>query len=175
MRDQKAEDTDIPILSVQRMLGSDLSGLIHTLDSAGSRKDMLRIEAVYGLSDPLIDGRVLPDVYYVDRSTHRILAYTVAPQMRMLQMRRSGRSRTWTSVYGPVMSGQTKRKLTDGQVQSLSRMALRLERRFSVPQIVEWSIADGQVYILQARHASCGLQTQTPGLDAPAASQPAAI
>ncbi len=160
--DRSVDQPSAPILSVQKTLSAEVSGLVHTRDPMQGYANNLCIEAIYGLSDTLLEGHVTPDVYRVDRATQRVVAYTGASQSMSLQVCRSRRIGTWDLRYSPVRSEQRKRKLSDSQVQRLARMALRVEGQMNGPHVMEWSIAGGQIYVHQVwptnRRAVAGLE-----------------
>ena len=42
--------------------------------------------------------------------------------------------------------------LSDNEIRTLSRIGLDIERFFKAPQDIEWSLKDGEIYILQTRN-----------------------
>jgi pyruvate,water dikinase len=65
---------EVPIalsIGVQRMVRSDLatSGVMFTLDTETGFRDVVLINASYGLGEPIVQGSVTPDEYYVFKPT----------------------------------------------------------------------------------------------------------
>jgi pyruvate,water dikinase len=58
-------------IGVQRMVRSDLatSGVMFTLDTETGFRDVVLINASYGLGEPIVQGSVTPDEYYVFKPT----------------------------------------------------------------------------------------------------------
>src|SRR5262249_43169104 len=57
---------------VQQMIPADVSGVTFTRDPTGRHPDSMLIESTWGLGAALVDGRVSPDAYRIDRATKRI-------------------------------------------------------------------------------------------------------
>jgi len=106
---------------VQKQIEADASGVMFTVDVAGGRSDRIVIEGSCGLGDAVVSGRVDPDRSIVAKGDLRILE----------------RSR--------------ERCIDDAMASRLADLAIRIERLFGAPQDIEWAIAGGEAFILQAR------------------------
>jgi pyruvate,water dikinase len=77
---------------------------------------------------------------------------------------------TWTVDQGGGISGPGPVEapvLTRTQVLALGRLARRTEAIFGVPQDVEWAVADGKVWTLQARPITTRPDEAKPGVSKP--------
>ncbi|MCB2173924.1 hypothetical protein KQH41_01515 [bacterium] len=130
---------------IQELVASDCSGVAFT--RAPYDDASMVIEAVYGQNQGLVDGDIEPDRWMIERETGRIRQHQ-APQSRTVQM-----------VYGS--NGLIQEKLAPHksataplafrQIGEVAALALDVEGHEGVPQDLEWTIADDQLYLLQAR------------------------
>ena len=69
---------DVPVAAVvQRMVSSEKSGVLFTVDPASGDTDTVVIEAAYGLGEVVVLGQVTPDHYCIDKATRRIVSRTL--------------------------------------------------------------------------------------------------
>src|SRR3989344_1899120 len=57
---------------VQKMVNSEKSGIMFTVNPATNHADEIVIEAIYGLGELIVGGEVNPDLYIVDKKTREI-------------------------------------------------------------------------------------------------------
>ncbi len=106
------------------------------------------LEAVYGLNQGLVDGVVEPDRWLLNRKDMRIVTHNV-PVNRDFQFVRSGQAGV---VRQPVPENLQSIPPLDGkQVMEIAALGLKLENFSGVSQDVEWTMADGQIHLLQSR------------------------
>ena len=84
--------------------------------------DTIVIESVLGLGEKLVQGEVTPSQLIINKNT-LIIENKVGIE-----------------------------RLSNNEIESLSKIALEIERFFKAPQDIEWSIKDGEIYILQTRN-----------------------
>jgi pyruvate,water dikinase len=151
-------------VGVQRMVRADLatSGVMFTLDTETGFRDVVLINASYGLGEPIVQGSVTPDEYYVFKPT---LKQGFAPILQ-----KSAGSKEFKLVYDeggsrgvkavPVAPADRARlAMTDDQVLMLARWACAIEDHYSrargtpTPMDIEWAQdgLTGDFFILQAR------------------------
>ena len=65
---------------VQRMVQSSQSGIMFTVDPVDNNKNTLIIEAIYGLGEYIVQGKVTPDQYLVDKAASRITSKKIGYQ-----------------------------------------------------------------------------------------------
>jgi pyruvate,water dikinase len=131
---------------VQRMVVADVAGVLFTCDPVQRRRDRMVVEAVFGLGEAAVSGRVTPDHFVIARDGE-VKKRRIAEQPFAL-------------VSGPA-GGTTERELSadEGGAPTLDEARLRalavlgddLERRLGTPQDIEWALAGGDLYVLQAR------------------------
>jgi phosphohistidine swiveling domain-containing protein len=109
---------------VQRMVPADVAGVLFTADPLTGRRDHLVVEAVRGLGDALVSGRVNPHRWVLDARTRTVL---VRPEPR---------------------SGHL---LDDARLRELAGLGLCAAALAGEPQDVEWATVGGRCWLLQSR------------------------
>jgi pyruvate,water dikinase len=137
---------------VQKMVQSELSGVMFTLHPVTNDRTHVVIEAVYGLGEAIVSGMVTPDSYVVDKASGAILDCQVVPQEEELVRATSAASGEETNVWQPVdWSRRAKQKLSVEALVQLATLGAHVEQHFGCPQDIEWAFAGGSFYIVQAR------------------------
>jgi phosphohistidine swiveling domain-containing protein len=132
------EDIKMAVL-VQEMVPAEASGVLFT-------EDNVVIEAVFGLSDTLVGGKVTPDRYIIERDTLKIVEKKISHKKVMSQMASKG----IRAVVVPEEK-QDVSVLDDAHIQELCRTAQKVETFFRCPQDMEWALFDNTLFLLQAR------------------------
>ena len=145
-------------VGVQRMVRSDLacSGVMFTLDTESGFRDLVLINSSYGLGETIVQGAVNPDEFHVYKPAlssghHAIVRRNLGSKsVKMVHAGRGGER----VVTVPVPDGDRNRfSLTDGEIHSLARQAVAIERHYGRPMDIEWGKdgKTGELSILQAR------------------------
>ena len=131
---------------VQRMVQSEKSGILFTVDPVTNDKNVLVIEAIFGLGEYIVQGKVTPDQYLVDKKNMVILKKKVATQD--VQFIKKGK-RTIESPLHKSMGG--KQKITDQLIIRIAQLGRKIEKHYYFPQDIEWAIEKGEIFITQSR------------------------
>ncbi|MEK7163651.1 MAG: phosphoenolpyruvate synthase, partial [Patescibacteria group bacterium] len=131
---------------VQRMIQSEVSGVMFTVDPITQDKDKLVIEGIYGLGDYIVQGVVTPDHYEVSKSTKEILSKNIARQTIMET--RGGKEVIQSKV---PLKQQERQKLPDKYILLLAEIGKKIHEHYFFPQDIEWALEKGKLYITQAR------------------------
>ncbi len=131
---------------VQEMIGVDVSGVMFTIDPVTHEKNRIVIEAIYGLGELIVQGKVIPDCYKVDRKGFDIISRDISKQT--VQLIKVGNSNKRTRV---PKSLQTKRKLTDKQIVELAKLGKKIHQHYFFPQDIEWILVKNKFHIVQTR------------------------
>ena len=142
---------------IQHMVRSDIgsSGVMFTLDTDSGFRDVVFITSAWGLGETVVQGAVNPDEFYVYKPAlaagHRpILRKTLGGKaLKMIY----GEGAEATRLVDVDAADRKRYSITDEDVESLSRMALTIEKHYGAPMDIEWGKdgGDGKLYILQAR------------------------
>ena len=132
---------------VQKMIQSDTSGVMFTIDPVTNDKKNLVIEAVYGLGEYIVQGKVEPDFYKVRKYDLQIMEKQMGEQKIVFKRDSQGKTREM-KVKKDL---QKRQKITSKQIVALGRLGKKLERHYYFPQDIEWGIEKNKIYILQTR------------------------
>ena len=134
---------------VQRMVQSEASGVMFTLEPVTSDKDKITIEAVYGLGEAIVSGEVTPDLFIIDKKTMKIVSKQISKQeWQLIKNPNKGE----LNIKKPIpLALQTAQKITDEEVLQLAAIGSNIEKHYDFPQDIEWAKEGGKLYITQAR------------------------
>lgn len=131
---------------VQKMVASEKSGVMFTIDPVTNDKTKIVIEAIYGLGEMIVQGQVTPDHYEVSKSDFSILDKVIEKQEKMLT--KAGASNKEVRV--PELE-RKRQKITNDQIVKIAHLGKQLEKHYYFPQDVEWAIEGDDIYIVQTR------------------------
>ncbi|MBI5127796.1 phosphoenolpyruvate synthase [Candidatus Roizmanbacteria bacterium] len=143
---QKFDHTKVGLAAVvQRMIQSDKSGIAFSIDPVTNDKNKIVIEAIYGLGEYIVQGKVTPDHYEVSKKSLVIIDKEVKKQsVKMIK----------SNIYNKeVRLGNegSQQKLSDEEIIKVALLVADIEKHYFFPQDIEWAIENGQVYIVQSR------------------------
>lgn len=138
---------------VQRMVQSEKSGVMFTVEPVTSDPDKITIEAVWGLGEGIVSGEVSPDLYIVDKTNGDILSITKTPQETMIARNAEGdggyeTANAWVPVDHHLVDQQ---KLSEIEIRELAAIGHAVEQHYGHPQDIEWAYEQGKFYLTQAR------------------------
>ncbi|MFB4278173.1 PEP/pyruvate-binding domain-containing protein [Nonomuraea sp. MTCD27] len=145
---------------VQRHLDAEASGVMFTpADPNGATE----IEASWGLGPSIVGGTVTPDAYRVaeDGSVTR----TIADKRTRLDRR--GRRLVTRDVSTLARRRPT---IDDATATQLAKLGEEIAAVFGGPQDIEWAIADGRTWVLQARPVTAALPPSASPVGVPGTS-----
>lgn len=168
-QNQKFDHLKVGIaVPVQRMVQSEQSGVMFTVDPVNSDVSKIIIEAGYGLGEAVVSGSITPDRYVVEKSTLRLLDKFIARQEKaIVKSPREGDH--WADIPDEL---QERQKLSDDQILRLAEIGRRIESHYGGhPQDIEWGVEARKLYIVQTRAVTTLKKTAQPAMkvDAPAA------
>jgi pyruvate, water dikinase len=130
---------------VQRMVRSDVAGVLFTCDPVQRRRDRMVVEAVLGLGEAAVSGAVTPDHYVLKRDGTVKRAQVARQPFAIVPVESGGTEERELGAEG----GEPK--LGEEQLRELARIGDDLEKRLGGPQDIEWALEGGALYVLQAR------------------------
>jgi len=136
---------------VQKMVQSEASGVMFTIEPVTSDSDHIIIEAVHGLGEAIVSGEVTPDLYIVEKKTTRIVSKKTARQEHQL-VRNPGAAGEEANIWAEIPEAeQTRQKVTDEEIIKIATLGKKLEDWYKFPQDIEWAKEDSEIYIVQTR------------------------
>jgi pyruvate,water dikinase len=130
---------------VQEMINADKSGVMFSNHPVKNNKEIL-IEAVFGLGEGIVSGKISPDQYLVSRDLE-IMKESITDK-KIAIIRTAG---GLTKVKQLTPEKSKERILKTYEIKQLAEYALKLEEHYKKPQDIEFSIEGENIYILQTR------------------------
>jgi pyruvate,water dikinase len=136
---------------IQKMVQSQASGVMFTIEPMTSDRSKIIIEAVYGLGEALVSGEVIPDLYTIDKEGLKISDKKIGKQEWQL-IRNLAAGDGETNIKVPLQpSRQTQQKLADEDIITLAKLGKYIEDLYQFPQDIEWAQEDKEIFIVQTR------------------------
>lgn len=151
-------------VGVQKMVRSDLgvSGVMFTLDTETGFRDVVTINASWGLGEMVVQGKVTPDEFMVYKPTLRngfasVIKKNLGP--KTVKMVYTKDEKKPVKEIKTTHEEQTIFSLSDDEILELSRWGMMIEEHYTLraghpmPMDMEWA-KDGEtneLYIVQAR------------------------
>lgn len=154
-RSRFGQPGDAPSMAVvlQPLLAPLSAGVAFSRHPVTGQQDQVVINAVFGLSEPLVAGLVTPDHYVVevgnDNSPGLLRERHVAEKTRVRTVTRSGLEDRLVPT-----AEQWKPVLSDHEVLALARLIKTVERAMGTAVDVEWALDGRDIWLLQARPIS---------------------
>jgi phosphoenolpyruvate synthase/pyruvate phosphate dikinase len=137
---------------LQETVAGNRSGVVFSQNP--NDETQIIIEAVYGLNQGLVDGKIEPDRWILNRDKKTVLSHKPAQREHWMIPSEHG------VEIAPLPKDLSARPpLSNREVVDISELANRSERLFKAPQDVEWTIKNDALYILQSRP----ITTLSPG------------
>lgn len=130
---------------VQQMVFPEASGIVFTADPVTSNRNIVSIDASFGLGEALVSGIVSADNYRVREG--RIIKKTVSVKKLAIYPSSSG----GTEQRDIPLEQQEQQALSDEQILALEGIGRKIEAYFGQPQDIEWCLVDELIYIVQSR------------------------
>jgi pyruvate,water dikinase len=138
---------------VQKMVQSETSGVMFTVEPLSNDTTKILIEAICGLGEAIVSGDVTPDQYLLDKNGIRIVDKKIHKQeWQLVQDIKAPIGELEPNIKIPVPpSKQAKQKLADKDIVALAKVGKMIEDLYKFPQDIEWAREGKQLFILQTR------------------------
>lgn len=144
---QKINEDQLSVaVVVQKMVDSEVSGVMFTVNPINKNTNKIMIEAGFGLGEMVVQGKIIPNNFIVDKKTLEIKNKNIQTQETMLICKDGQNQEISVSDEKKDQSA-----LSDAQIKELSSLGKKIENYFGKPQDVEWALENGKFYILQSR------------------------
>ncbi|MBD3247433.1 phosphoenolpyruvate synthase, partial [Candidatus Pacearchaeota archaeon] len=130
---------------VQKMVDANKSGVIFSKDPSFKNENVI-IEAVWGLGEGIVSGRVTPDKYIVTEDMG-IKDTKVANKKLAITRDSSGDK----SIVKLTESKAKQQVLKNHEIKKLAEIALDLEKHYQKPQDIEFAIENSEIFVVQTR------------------------
>jgi rifampicin phosphotransferase len=132
---------------VQELVCPDVSGVLFTADPVSGNTQRIVIEAVYGLGEALVSGKVTPDRLVLSRPDLQVIELHVG--RKAIEVIPDGSDQVRQRDVDPR---RARAACMDAAIaRRLGRLAREVERLLGGPQDLEWAITGKRVSLLQSR------------------------
>ena len=131
---------------IQQMVFAKAAGVAFTANPISGDSNQMVVDAAYGLGESIVSGLVTPDHIVVDKRTGKVLSYSATKKNHMIVATDDGtreQSVPWLRRRAKVLARR--------EIDALCRLGQSIEKVYGHPQDLEWCLADGKIYIVQAR------------------------
>ena len=154
-------------IGIQKMVRADKgsSGVLFTLDTESGFRNVVVINAAWGLGENVVQGAIIPDEYMIFKP--------LLGKERLLPIiKKIKGSKEKTLVYSkkaPTFNKNTSEKqrklfvLQDSEILKLAEWGCLIEKHYQKPMDIEWAKdgESGQLFIVQARPETVQSQKKT--------------
>lgn len=135
---------------VQKMVNSDIAGVMFTANPITNNLNEIVIESNWGLGESVVSGKSVNDFYLVEKSPLQLKDRRIARKNIIVCFdNEKGYGRKEVAVPSEKMHVST---LSEEQVKALGNIGINLEEAFGYPQDIEWAYERGELFILQSRN-----------------------
>jgi rifampicin phosphotransferase len=135
---------------VQEMVLADVAGVLFTRNPVTGAHNEMVVDASPGLGEAVVSGLVTPDHFRLRKHWwgREVVERRVGNREVVVRPLAGGGV---DRVSGQAASSPAGMALRDRDLRRLARLGAAIERHFGSPQDVEWAVAGGRLYVLQAR------------------------
>ncbi|MFT4585492.1 MAG: phosphohistidine swiveling domain-containing protein [Gammaproteobacteria bacterium] len=134
---------------IQRMIESEVSGVMFTANPLTSRTDEIVINASWGLGEGIVSGILTPDEYVVSLESLNVKQHTIGE--KEVQVVRSPDGIGTVTKDVPLSLRETL-SLSADKAMALAQVGRDVMAFYEgIPQDLEWALAGGELYLLQSR------------------------
>jgi phosphohistidine swiveling domain-containing protein len=131
---------------VQRLIDADVAGVCFTVDPISGKDRHIVINASYGLGEAVVGGKVLPDMYVIDRDSLNVQSSLIADKSHKLIPANGG-----VKIIPVPETLSALPCLSDKQAREIVDLALQVEAAQEHPVDIEWAFSGTKLYLLQSR------------------------
>ena len=130
---------------VQRQIASEIAGVGFSVNPISNAYDEAVYSSNWGLGETVVAGLASPDTFVVDKASGEIVERAVGNKETSM----------WLQPDGGTVERPDPRHdeltLSDEQVLALTEQLQRIEALYEKPMDIEWAVAGGELFLLQAR------------------------
>jgi pyruvate,water dikinase len=133
---------------VQKMINSEKSGVMFSINPSTNNTEEIVIEAGKGLGETVVLGAINPNNYVIDKGDFEIKQKTIMKQTWMLTRDENVGRTVKRKIPEARWEEQT---LTDNEIVALAKFGKKIEEHYGKAMDMEFAIENGKIYIVQAR------------------------
>jgi len=131
---------------VQKMIQSDVSGIIFTVNPVNNDKTQIIVETIWGLGEYIVQGKITPDQYIINKHDWKILQKNhVSQDVELIK------DSIETKEVKVPKNKIDKEKISDSTALKIAKIGQKLHNHYGKPQDIEFAIQNNRLYIVQTR------------------------
>jgi len=127
------------------MIDADKSGVMFSKDPT-YKNDHVIIEAVFGLGEGIVSGRITPDKYLVSKDL-KIIDKKISNKKTAITRDSQGNNIIVTLKEEKA----SQQVLKESEIIKLAEFGLKLEEHYNKPQDIEFALENNEIFIVQTR------------------------
>jgi rifampicin phosphotransferase len=138
---------------IQQQVDAEVAGVLFTANPVTGRRTEMVVDGAWGLGEAVVSGRVTPDQWVAVGATGAVLQERLACK-ELMTVRADGEPVPGVggTLERPVPAELRNRPCLDAAgVAALVAMGRQVAAHYGAPQDLEWALAGGRFYLLQAR------------------------
>jgi pyruvate,water dikinase len=133
---------------IQKMVDADKAGVVFSKDPS-SKRDVIIIEAGWGLGEGVVSGKVSPDRYIISEKSGEFKIEEKKIGKKKIAITRTSSGKEETVKLKEEIS--ERQVLKEYEIIKLAEIAIKLEKHYQKPQDIEFAIEKGNICIVQTR------------------------
>lgn len=133
---------------VMGLVPSETAGVAFTAHPVTGERDLVVINASWGLGESIVSGRVTPDSFVVRKGAFDLVEREIYPKRLAVYPHPDGGG---TLERDLPAAKAAEPSLTDDEAREVARLAARVEAHYGSPQDVEWALTAGDLFLVQSR------------------------
>jgi len=131
---------------IQILVDAEAAGVLFTANPLNGRRDQMLINASWGLGEAVVGGLVTPDTLLLEKPLGSVVNRETAEKLIQTVRVESG------TEEQPIPENLRQVPvLSDGQAVALAQLGNQIQTQYGIPMDIEWTLADGEFAIVQAR------------------------
>ncbi len=140
-------------VAVQKMVNSRSAGVMFTIHPVTGEEDKIVIESAWGLGEFVVQGRVTPDEFVVDKKTLEIIEKRISTKEIALVYDPTQRRNVTVNLEPEKANAPS---LSDEEVKILANYGIKIENHYGKAMDIEWAVDSDlpypeNIFIVQAR------------------------
>ena len=130
---------------IQQQVDAEAAGVAFSLNPLNNCYDEAVINANYGLGESVVAGEVEPDQFVVDRLRGKIIETRTGAKQAVIRLNAEG------GTLQSIHKKQAETAITPAQALELTHLLEKVAAYYQKPVDIEWALAGGKFFLLQAR------------------------
>jgi pyruvate,water dikinase len=131
---------------IQKMVNSEVSGVMFTVNPITNNKNEIMIEAAHGLGELLVQGEITPDNYIISKKELTLTEGSLGSQRKMLVYENEQNKEI--SIPNNIKNEPI---LNARQLKEIADLGIKIEKHYGFPCDIEWAFEKGKFFIVQSR------------------------